>query len=221
MPQPPRVNTDANEPAFPAATYSADKVRRRPPSRRRLQIFAVDPGASNRLATAFINKTVIDIPWEGEATAATRSAGSVREEGEATPAKALGPGPVGEYVEVVDLDPASGMAYPPIDLNDPYLLAECGLSPSEGNPQFHQQMVYAVTMRTIEAFESALGRRVLWATKRTEREEKNPSTGKVEKKYKEEYVQRLRVYPHALRQANAYWALRKIAPSPDLCEFDA
>jgi hypothetical protein len=176
-----------------------------------LQIFAVDPGASNRLTTAFINKTVIDIPWEGEAIDANRSAGSVREEGEAAPAKALGAGPVGEYVEVVDVDPASGMAYPPIDLNDPYLLAENGLAPSEGNPQFHQQMVYAVTMRTIEAFESALGRRVLWATKRTEREEKNASTGKSEKKYKEDYVQRLRVYPHALRQANAYYSPDKIA----------
>jgi hypothetical protein len=200
-----------DEAAFPAATYSADNVRRRPPPRRRLQIFAVDPGASNRLATAFINKTVIDIPWEGEAIDANRSAGSVREEGEATTAKALGAGPVGEYIEVVDVDPASGMAYPPIDLNDPYLLAENGLAPSEGNPQFHQQMVYAVIMRTIEAFESALGRRVLWATKRTEREEKNASTGKSEKKYKEEYVQRLRVYPHALRQANAYYSPDKIA----------
>src|SRR6185295_16089173 len=154
---------DSSKRPFPAAMYSADKVRRRPPSRRRLQIFAVDPGASNRLDTAFINKTVIDVPWEGEATDANRSAGSVREEGEAAPANFLGPGPAGEYIEVVDVDPASGMAYPPIDLNDPYLLAENGLAPSEGNPQFHQQMVYAVAMRTIEAFESALGRRTLWA----------------------------------------------------------
>jgi hypothetical protein len=212
LPYPPERNSEIDdEAAFPAATYSADNVRRRPPPRRRLQIFAVDPGASNRLTTAFINKTVIDIPWEGEAIDATRSAGSVREEGEATPGKVLGPGPVGEYIEVVDVDPASGMAYPPIDLNDPYLLAENGLSPSEGNPQFHQQMVYAVTMRTIEAFESALGRRALWATKRPEREEKNPSIGKLRKKYKEEYVQRLRIYPHALRQANAYYSPDKIA----------
>jgi len=209
MPSPP--GADSDKPPFPPALYAAGKVRRRPPSRRRLQIFAVDPGASNRLDTAFINKTTIDVPWEGEATDANRSAGSVREEGEATPADALGPGPVGEYIEVVDVDPASGMAYPPINLNDPYLLAENGLAPSEGNPQFHQQMVYAVTMRTIEAFESALGRRALWASKRTERDEVNPSTGKKEKKYQTEYVQRLRVYPHALRQANAYYSPDKIA----------
>ena len=80
---------DSSKRPFPAAMYSADKVRRRPPSRRRLQIFAVDPGASNRLDTAFINKTVIDVPWEGEATDANRSAGSVREEGEAAPANFL------------------------------------------------------------------------------------------------------------------------------------
>src|SRR5262245_65652121 len=98
--------------ALIAATYSADKVRRRPPSRRRLQIYAVDPGASNRLDTAFINKTVIDVPWEGEATDATRSAGAVLEEGEAVPAKALGPGPVGEYVEVGATDRQSGRDYP-------------------------------------------------------------------------------------------------------------
>jgi hypothetical protein len=202
---------EASQQPLASGLYSADKVRRRPPARRRLQIFAVDPGASNRLDTAFINKAVIDVPWEGEATDANRSAGQVMEEGQAGPANFLGPGPVGEYVEVVDVDPASKMAYPPIDLNDPYLLAENGLTPSEGNPQFHQQMVYAVAMRTIEAFESAIGRRALWARKRFEWEEKNPSTGKMEKKYRTEYVPRLRIYPHALRQANAYYSPDKVA----------
>ena len=107
MPNPP--GAESSKRPFAAAMYSADKVRRRPPSRRRLQIFAVDPGASNRLDTAFINKTVIDVPWEGEATDANRSAGPVMEEGQAAPANFLGPGPVGEYVEVVDYDPASGV----------------------------------------------------------------------------------------------------------------
>jgi hypothetical protein len=32
-----------------------------------------------------------------------------------------------------------------------------------GRPQFHQQMVFAVAMRTINTFERALGRPVLWA----------------------------------------------------------
>ena len=49
------------------------------------------------------------------------------------------------------------------------LLAQNGWAPSEGNPQFHQQMVYAVAMRTVEHFERALGRPVLW------RPQPNPS----------------------------------------------
>ena len=75
----------------------------------------------------------------------------------------LRPGPVGEYIEVVDVDPASDQFYPPVDLDDPRLLLQDGLDPSEGNPQFHQQMVYAVGMRTIVNFETALGRVALWA----------------------------------------------------------
>ena len=164
----------------PPAMYSHAKMRRRPPSRRRLQIPCCLSG---------------DIPWEGDGSGKN----------------GLLPGPVGEYVEVIDVDPASAMAYPPIDLDDPFLLAECGLTPSEGNPQFHQQMVYVVSMKTIEAFESALGRLALWSTKRTEREELNRSNGKREKKYNETYVPRLRIYPHALRQANAYYSPDKIA----------
>ena len=66
-----------------------------------------------------------------------------------TLAVALKPGPIGEYLEVVDIDPASNKIYDPVDLNDPKLLAQDGWPPSEGNPQFHQQMVYAVAMTTI------------------------------------------------------------------------
>src|SRR6516162_6054584 len=33
-------------------------------------------------------------------------------------------GPIGEYIEVVDVDPASGVVYPPVDLDDPNLLAQ-------------------------------------------------------------------------------------------------
>src|SRR6185295_12438018 len=39
-----------------------------------------------------------------------------------------------------------------VDLNDPKLLAQDGWPPSEGNPEFHQQMVYAVAMKTIQHF---------------------------------------------------------------------
>jgi len=43
------------------------------------------------------------------------------------------------------------------------LLAQDGLPASETNPQFHQQMVYAVAMATIYRFEEAFGRRVFWS----------------------------------------------------------
>jgi hypothetical protein len=43
-----------------------------------------------------------------------------------------------------------------VDLNQPELLANDGLAASDGNPQFRQQMLYAVAMRTIDVFERCL-----------------------------------------------------------------
>jgi hypothetical protein len=158
-----------------------------PPANRRLRIFATDPDASAALETTFINAATVEVPWE-----ANRSNANL-----------LAPGPVGEYLEVVDADPPSGCVYDPVDLNNPYLLAQDGLRPSEGNPQFHQQMVYAVAMRTIRNFEIALGRRALWA------ERVVPAGGK--RLPTRAFVRRLRVYPHALREANAYYSPDKRA----------
>lgn len=106
---------------------------------RRLRIYAFDPAASTDLQTAVVNEAVSKLQWEK-----------------------LARGPIGEYLEVVDFDPASDCFYAPVDLNAPELLAQDGHAPSEGNPQFHQQMVYAVGMMTIRNFERALGRKVLW-----------------------------------------------------------
>jgi hypothetical protein len=142
------------------------------PPYRRLQAYAFDPSLTNQLDTAMVNHVTLKIPWE----------------------KKLGKGPAGEYVEVVDYDPASGCFYEPVYLNDRHLLAQDGLPPSEGSPQFHQQMVYAVAMRTIRNFEKALGRLALW----------RPLTGSGGKP--DRFVQRLRIYPHALREANAYYS---------------
>jgi hypothetical protein len=97
---------------------------------------------------------------------------------------------------VIDVDPASQCCYAPVDLNHPHILTESGLSPSEANPQFHQQMTYAVAMKTIQHFEDALGRVALWA----------PREKMVDGERHTEYVQRLRVYPHALRAKNAYYS---------------
>jgi hypothetical protein len=148
------------------------------PPKRRLRVFAFDPSLTTRLDTVAINQLTLAVAWEK-----------------------LEPGPVGEYLEIVDVDPASDAAYPPVNLDDPYLLAQDGLAPSEGDPRFHQQMLYAVAMITIQRFEEALGRRVLWSVP-------HQAQAGVDR-YK--YVQRLRIYPHALREANAYYSPEKKA----------
>ncbi|OYW19137.1 MAG: hypothetical protein B7Z54_04545 [Sphingobacteriales bacterium 12-47-4] len=101
---------------------------------------------------------------------------------------------------MIDYDPTIKRFYSPVDLDDKYLLAESGLAPSEGNPQFHQQMVYAVSMTTIKNFEKALGRQVIWGRRRVK-----------EAGAYEIYVPKLRIYPHALREANAYYSPLKKA----------
>src|SRR5256885_1130583 len=113
----------------------------------------------------------------------------------------LRPGPISEYIEVIDVDPGSGAAYAPVDLDAPALLATDGLQPSESDPRFHQQMCYAVVRKTIEHFERALGRKALWSSYR------HTTNGK----FCENYVPRLRIYPHALRQQNAYYSPQKKA----------
>ena len=143
---------------------------------RKLRVFAFDPILGLRLDTESLNQTTLKVPWETN----------------------LEPGPIGEYLEVIDVDPSSNVAYAPIDLNHPSILASDGLDPSEGVPQFHQQMVYAVAMTTIGRFEQALGRRALWAPQLT----RNSVNGQ----FQHSYVQRLRIYPHALREANAYYS---------------
>lgn len=167
---------------------SASKKARLPlpsypsPAVRNLRVYAFDPQASIDLETSVINDAVISLPWE-------------------TPwEEPLTPGPCNEYLEVIDYDPMSALFYAPVDLNDHKLLAQDGLPPSEGRPQFHQQMVFAVAMKTIKLFERALGRAVFWARQH-----------KAGEKYRSEYIQKLRIYPHALRQANAYYSPEKTA----------
>jgi len=175
------------------------------PVYRKLRGYAFDPSLSMHLDTAVINEITYKVLWEDEP--APKSDKPAPGAGGGAPATANGstqegdgllPGPVGKYLEVVDYDPASECFYNPVNLNDPHILAQDGLPPSEGNPRFHQQMVYAVAMTTIHNFERALGRPALWARRR-----------RPDGKY--EFVQRLRVYPHALREANAYYSPEKKA----------
>ncbi len=144
----------------------------KPPERRRLRIYALDPSLGGALNSYEDQVACIEVRNED-----------------------VKPGPIGEYIEVVDVDPASNRFYPPIDLENPNLLKQDGARPSEGDPSFHQQMVYAVAMRTIENFEMALGRKALWASRWSGRSGDD-----------NDYVQRLRIYPHALRQENAYYS---------------
>jgi hypothetical protein len=148
------------------------------PSRRRLRVYAYDPSLEVQLDTYAINQAVVDVRWE-----------------------TLAPGPVGDYIEVVDVDPSSRCCYAPVDLDNPHLLVQNGRSPAESDAQFHQQMVYAVSMKTIEHFEHALGRVALWA----------PRAIGFAGSYRTQYVPRLRIYPHALREANAYYSPDKKA----------
>lgn len=161
------------------------------PAMRRLRVYAFDPQASKDLGTAVMNDAVISLPWE--------------EHWE----EPLTPGPCGEYLEVVDHDPTSGVFYAPVDLNDPLLLAQDGLPPSEGRPQFHQQMVYAVAMKTIKLFERALGRSIIWARARAPKEV--AALRRSGKANVPDFEKKLRIHPHALREANAYYSPDKTA----------
>lgn len=147
----------------------------RKPAYRKLRCYALDPFLSLAVDTLDIHVIEYTLDWEK-----------------------LEPGPIGEYLEIIDYDPTTGTYYKPVNLNDQCILVENGLDPSESNPQFHQQMVYAVCMKTIKNFERSLGRKVMWSERRL-------SDGS------EKFVKRLRIYPHALRDSNAYYSPHKKA----------
>jgi hypothetical protein len=127
------------------------------PTRRPLKIYAQDPMAGKTAG----NRMSIDLPNED-----------------------LLPGPVSKRLEVIDYDGARNCFYPPVNLDAPAILMQGGLEPAESDPRFHQQMVYAVAMRTLENFDRALGRFVTFNTRR------HP---------------RLRIFPHAFHGSNAYY----------------
>jgi hypothetical protein len=147
-------------------------TREMPPSRP-LKVYAFDPTHGRNLG----NYMTINVPYEK-----------------------LTPGPVGEYLAVIDYDASNGCYYQPMDLDQPAVLVRGGLDPSESDPHFHQQMVYAVASETIRRFEFALGRRPRWGF-RGAGPRGDPHRNK------------LRIFPHAMQQANAYYSrdLRALA----------
>jgi len=171
------------EPAIaPTVEVEITKTPLRPPPARRLRVYAFDPNASLDLGSVKYSHATISLAWD-----------------DAADEEKIHPGPVNQYLEVIDVDPSSDQFYEPIDLNAPEVLAQDGLPPSEGDPRFHQQMVFAVVMKTIKLFERALGRKVMWA----------PTWDETRETYDE--TPRLRVYPHALREPNAYYSPEKKA----------
>jgi hypothetical protein len=116
----------------------------------------------------------------------------------------LAPGPVVldhrfDSIAVVDYDGENNVWYKPVDLDDWRILMSGGLDPSESDPRFHQQMVYAVATETIQHFETALGRRINW--RRAERDGPHPSPGK----YSSD-IYTLNLYPHAMYSPNAFYS---------------
>ena len=117
----------------------------------------------------------------------------------AVPAEILAKGPTGYRIKVVDYNATERRAYKDVqtyqldtgELIDPF-------SPRDGetlldpdyqrrllaDPNFHAQNAYAIAMRTLGAFERALGRRVGWS-----------SGG-----------HQLHIAPHAFAQANAFYS---------------
>jgi hypothetical protein len=148
------------------------------PSVRTLKVYALDPSAGNYIG----NVMSVKVKWE----------------------EGLKPGPVGSKIAVVDYDGANKQYYPPVDLNDPRILARGGLDPSESDPRFHQQMVYAVATETIERFEAALGRRIRW--RRADRPRLGTSTPAKGTWRKTDDIWVLHLFPHAMVQANAFYS---------------
>jgi len=155
------------------------------PPCRYLRGYSLDPGFSTRLDTVAINEITYSLRWEED----------------------LQKGPCGAYFEVIDVDPASNCFYDPVDLNSAEVLAQNGLPPSEGNPKFHQQFVYLVAMNTLDHFERSLGRKILWSP-RTIIKSRGPGKKPDVTRH---YVDKLRLYPHAFREANAYYMSDKKA----------
>src|SRR5215204_1858659 len=134
------------------------------PTSRPLKVYAFDPSRGRTLG----NHMTVEVPYEKLENRLT-----------------------GKYLKVIDYDAANNRYYQPVDLNHPSVLMQGGLEPSESDPRFHQQMVYAVASKTVSVFEFALGRKIKWGFNRNRREsEKRP----------------LRIYPHGMQEANAFYS---------------
>ena len=109
----------------------------------------------------------------------------------------LAPGPVGKKLAVIDFDGSNKAYYEPVDLDDRKILIQSGIDPTESDPRFHQQMVYAVAAETLQRFESALGRRIHWRLGEAEEHDEKATRNS---------IRTLFLFPHAMYQANAFYS---------------
>jgi hypothetical protein len=157
-----RLRTRCRGPAAQRGTavkrYEADYANRGA-EKRRLRIYATDPMSGRRAPY----RITIEVDNEPD----------------------LKPGPRGSIIEVHDYDAWNKQYYANVDLNEPALLMEGGLPPSESDPRFHQQMVYAVATKVIDSARRALGRPITF--------------------YRSETRPLLRLFPHAFFGRNAFF----------------
>lgn len=130
------------------------------PAYRALRVYAFDPGRGRRAG----NHLILRVPFEP-----------------------LRPGPVGSRIAVVDEDLEGRQLHPPVDLDQLDIIRDGGVEPSDTNPHFHQQMVYAVVSHLLRIFDRALGRQVRF----------RPA--------KKATHTRLTVLPHGMQEASAYY----------------
>jgi hypothetical protein len=128
------------------------------PERRPLRIFAFDP----MISRAGDHRVTVEVPYR----AIEREERCFYD----------------DRLEVVDYDAATGCYFRAVDLNNDEVAMTHGLEPLEHDPQFHQQMVYAVASKVLENFDLALGRRLRFIG-----------------------GDRLRLFPHAFQARNAYF----------------
>ena len=171
IPVKPGARAEGRPPRFEIGprVYRAARVRPYSPQPgdplvRPLRIFTLDP------ATSVLDGAVaeVDVPYEPVA-----------------------PGPVGALFEIDPVDGVHGVRYRAVDLDDPRVLIRVGRDPSVSDPEFHQQMVYAVASLVYAAFRGALGRDVAWGFKQPA----GPADAPL----------RLRLRPHAFAGANAFY----------------
>ena len=150
------------------------------PAFRYLRGYSLDPGFSTRLDTAGINEVVYRMPFES-----------------------LEPGPFGEYLEVMDFDPASDCWYEPVDLAHEEIAVAARSGAEEGNPAVPSAVRLRGGDEDDRPFRARARPQDRLVSARLEPEREANEHGPAGRR---EYVQRLRIYPHAIREANAYYS---------------